>query len=329
MIIKFAKITFGLTIALLFVSATAASWDFSVDVSSESHPDTVLNTESRYIAVFGDIQNYFNTNTNMQYYRGSLEWISRHSSNIAFMMHTGDVTNNNYVSQWENFQTITTPFTETLPFYTCIGNHDYWCNASNHWNHRDSTRFSDYVDFPSTVSHIVAYYESSNYENILVREELFENDQIYLLILELEPRRAVVQWADSLVKCYPDENIILITHRYLSAAGKRYLSRLYMTDTESQGAKYLWENLIYDNDNIRCVLCGHVGALSRMLYSMNAAGRIVPQIEFNIQKQPHGGNGLIELWEFDSQGDVYVRTFNTHTEQYVNDSLTEFQFRFK
>ena len=123
--------------------------------------------------------------------------------------------------------------------------------------------------------------------------------------------------------------ITLITHRYLSAAGKRYLSHYYMTDTESQGAKYLWENFIYGNDNIRCVLCGHVGSLSRMLYSTNVAGRIVPQIEFNIQRQPHGGNGLIELWEFDRQGDVYVRTFNTHTERYVNDSLTEFQFRFK
>lgn len=329
MIIKFAKITFGLTIALLFVSATAASWDFTVDVSSESHPDTVLNTESRYIAVFGDIQNYFNTNTNMQYYRGSLEWISRHSSNIAFMMHTGDVTNNNYVSQWENFQTITTPFTETLPFYTCIGNHDYWCNATNPWNHRDSTRFSDYVGFPSTVSHIVAYYEPSNYENILVREEMFENDPIYLLVLELEPRRAVVRWADSLVQTIPDDRIILITHRFVNANGNRYRNKNYMTDSESSAPQYVWDSLIFRNDNIRCVLCGHVSSQSRVLYSTNSTGRIVPQIEFNIQRQPHGGNGLIELWEFDREGDVFVRTYNTHTERFANDSISEFQFKFR
>ena len=292
-------------------------------------PDSVLHSDSRYIAVFGDIQMYFKSYYYMPYYSGSLEWIASHSDVISFMMHTGDVTDNNYLSEWEHFDSITAPFTEILPFYTCIGNHDYKCNASDPWNHRDSTHFNEFVGFPSTLSHIEAYYETGHYENILVRESLFDDAPIYLLILELNPRIQVVSWADSLVKTIPNANVILITHRYLTANGRRYRDLVYITDSISTPSQYVWENLVYDNDNIRCVLCGHVGSLSRVLYSTNSLDRIVPQIEFNIQKLPHGGDGVIELWEFDRQGNCYVRTYNTHTEQFVNDSLTSFQFKFR
>lgn len=292
-------------------------------------PDTVLHSDNRYIAVFGDIQKYTSSNSYMPYYRGSLEWIYSHRGCISFMMHTGDVTDDNYPLQWERFYNATAPYTDSVPFYTCIGNHDYISSASNIWNHRDSTRFSQYVSFPSTVSHIEAYYEDGHFENVLVCESLWGDDSIYLLILELNPRIQVVAWADSLVRTIPDANIILITHRYLTANGNRYTNLLYITDSLSTHSQYVWENLIYDNDNIRCVLCGHVGSLSRVLYSANAYGRIVPQVEFNIQNLPHGGDGVIELWEFDRQGDCYVRTYNTHTGMFVNDTMTSFQFKFK
>lgn len=292
-------------------------------------PDTVLHSDSRYVAVFGDIQKYTKDSVNIQYYEGSLQWIVNHNDCIRFIMHTGDVTDNNYISQWESFHTITEPYTDDVPFYTCIGNHDYLCSASNPWNHRDSTHFSEYVGFPSTVSHIEAYYETGHYENVLVRESLFGDDTVYLLILELNPRYQVVSWADSLVKTIPNSNIILINHRYISANAKRYQNLLYIVDSMSATAQYVWENLVYPNDNIRCVLCGHVSSLSRVLYSENIVGRIVPQIEFNIQKLPHGGDGVIELWEFDRRGDCYVRVYNTHTEQFVNDTLTSFQFKFR
>lgn len=292
-------------------------------------PDTVLHSDSRYIAVFGDIQNYIGRFAYMPYYVGSLQWVASHNDCIRFIMHTGDVTNNNYVSQWVCFDTVTAPYTDVVPFYTCIGNHDYRCSAPDEYNHRDSTRFNEYVGFPSTVSHIEAYYENECYENILVRESLFDNDTVYLLILELNPRIQVVSWADSLVKTIPNSNIILISHRYITASARRYRNLAFIIDSISRPSQYVWENLVYDNDNIRCVLCGHVGSLSRVLYSTNAVGRIVPQIEFNIQNLPHGGDGVIELWEFDRQGDCYIRTYNTHTEQFVNDSLTSFQFRFR
>ena len=42
---------------------------------------------------------------------------------------------------------------------------------------------------------------------------------------------------------------------------------------------------------------------------------------------------MIELWEFDQGDNVYVRTYmrtyNTHTERFVNDTLSSFQFKFR
>lgn len=291
-------------------------------------PDTVLHSDSRYIAIFGDIQAYTKNDSYLPYYRESLRWIVSHNDCIRFVMHTGDVTDNNYISQWERFYSATEPFSTTVPFYTCIGNHDYLCFNPPPRFHRDSTHFNEYVGFQSTVSHIEAYYEAGNYENVLVRESLFGEDTVYLLILELNPRIPVVSWADSLVKTMSNSNIILVNHRFISANGLRYNNKLYFTDSLSTSPQYVWENLIYNNDNIRCVLCGHVNSLSRVLYSTNAVGRIVPQVEFNIQKLPHGGNGYIELWEFANDGNVYVRVFDTHNRIFVNDTLTDFQFRF-
>lgn len=295
----------------------------------QNEPDTVFHKDSKYIAVVGDIQ-YYTSSGYLSYYEGALNWLASHHDNIAFVLHQGDVTDHNRISEWETFYNTTAPFTETIPFYTSIGNHDYRCNAPNQWCHRDSTHFSQYVGFPSTVSHIVEYYDSSSYENILVREELFENNPIYLLILELEPRTNVIQWADSIVNCYPNENIILIVHSFIFyATSYRYQNLQYMVDAYSRPAQYVWENLVFPNDNIRCVLCGHTDSLHRILYSTNSVGRLVPQIEFNVQFQPNGGGGLIELLEFNHDDNVYVRTYNTHTERFVNDTLSSFQFKFR
>lgn len=296
----------------------------------DSFPDTVLNCNSKYIAVFGDMQCYFDSQSTIPYYQGALDWITNHADRIAFCLHTGDITNNNYVSQWERFYNATEQYTSIVPFYSCIGNHDYRCNAPNPWCHRDSTRFNEYIGFPSTISHIVSFYEAGKYENVIVREHFLDGDVVNLILLELEPRMTVVGWADDYVKSHMDERFILVTHRYMSANARRYKNLACMTDTLSKPGQYVWEKLVYGNDNIRCVLCGHVGSRSRILYSTNSNERIVPQIEFNIQHEPHGGNGLIQLWEFPKDDDnVYVRTFNAYQHEYFTDSITEFQFKYR
>lgn len=322
-------------VLLMAIALFAIPTDLSAQSSRVSkqeraaQPDTVLNCNSKYIAVFGDIQAYFSWYNNIPFYRAALEWIANHSDRIAFSLHTGDITNYNSVPEWEDFYAATEPYISIVPFYSCIGNHDYYCNASNPWIYRDSTRFSNYVGFPSTVSHIVSYFESGKYENVVVRENL-DGEVVNLLLLEMEPRTPVVKWANEYVKTHADENFILVNHRYMSANAKRYRNLNYMTDTVSKPGQYVWENLVYNNDNIRCVLCGHVGSRTRVLYSTNSQGRTVPQIEFNIQHEPHGGNGLIQLWEFPKDDDnVYIRTFNAYQHEYVTDSITEYQFKYR
>lgn len=300
------------------------------NVDSKPVEDTMLHENSKYIAVIGDIQIYTSSFNRSLYYFQTLSWISMHSDNIAFILQVGDLTNNNYRDQWERFYSTTLPYTCNVPFYACIGNHDYICSKDPFiWNLRDSTKFNSYIAFPSTISHIVASYESSHYENIVIGDQLFDGDSIYLLILEMEPRLSVVKWAIQFVENHPSKRFVLLNHRYLNKQGQRY-TECYVMKKDGVSAEYLWQNLVYPHDNIRCVLCGHIGVLSRLLYSDNAWGREIPQVEFNIQKMPHGGDGLIQLWEFPKGNDsVYVRTFNTQTQQFYRDSITEFQFKYR
>lgn len=292
--------------------------------------DTVLHENSKYIAVIGDIQNYTRYPSLLPYYSQTLSWISSHSNSIEFVLQVGDITNDNYLDQWERFYNTTLPFVTKVPFYACIGNHDYVClQHPEIWEFRDSTKFCQYVTFPSTVSHIVAQYESMHYENIVIGEQLFEGDSIFVLILEMEPRPSVLNWAIRYVKEHPNQSIILLNHRYLNKQGHRYDKSLFKA-SNCVTAEYLWQNLVYPYDNIRCVLCGHIGALSRLLFSRNVSGREVPQVEFNIQRMPHGGDGLIQLWEFPQNCDsVYVRTFSTQTQQFYKDTITEFNFKYR
>lgn len=323
------KFRFLVLLLLLGGSQIGCSKDSLVlNTNIDNELDSVLHRDSKYIAVFGDIQSYTSSKY-LSYYKKSLDWITAHSDNICFILHTGDVTEHNWISEWETFHNTTAPYSETVPFYTCAGNHDYRCNAPNQRFHRDSTYFNQYVGFPSTLSRIVASYDSTKFENILVREKLFDNDPIYLLILELEPRTNVIQWADSLIKSYPNENIILIVHSFIYYETSYRYQKLQYMGSGSHSAQYVWDNLVYPNNNIRCVLCGHTRARSCVLYSTNAAGREIPQIMFNIQWEPKGGNGLIELWEFDRSDNVNVRTYNTHLEKFVSDTLSDFHFKYR
>lgn len=316
-----------LMVAVCFFQ-TGCSKSVYANESLSEEPDTILHNNSRYIVVIGDIQMYTETDQYMPYYEGTLNWIASHSDRINLVIHTGDVTHHNFFSEWARFHNATEPFTNIIPFYTAIGNHDYICFTPElSYNHRDSTKFSQFVNFPSTVSHIKAYYEPYKLENILVEESLFNDDSLYLLFLELEPRRSVIHWADSIVKAMPDKNFMLVQHSFVRYTGVRYDFLQYMFD-ESFTAQNVWDSLVYNNDNIRCVLCGHTRTLSQVLYSQNRTGRAVPQIEFNIQYLPNGGNGYVQLWEFDGSDNVFVRTFNTNIESFVNDSITEFQFRY-
>lgn len=263
-----------------------------------------LDSTSEYIIILGDMQSYTSNAKYAQHYMmPSFNWIrsmKAHGYKINCVLHTGDVTNNNEDWQYEIFHNIANPLAKEILFVTGTGNHDYDWRKNAEIDDRTSCKLTKYASFPLTYQNIMARYEADKLDNIVVRN-IIHGQRYDILCLEFGPRPEVVSWANEYVSNHPEVNFILLTHEFLeergwrvsngwSKAEKQFLNIPYSTP------KQLWDSLIYDNDNIRCVVCGHNG-FSQLNHLPNAAGRQVPQIMFNVQDLPNGGNGMVEVWE--------------------------------
>lgn len=303
-------------------------------------PETDVISDSseqgnEYIAVFGDIQEYTKNDVLIDYYNKSNNWLDSSffkPNNLKAVIEVGDITWQNRDFQWQLFFNSTQRFAEKVPYYVCTGNHDYDWITGNKIANRNSTLINKYANFFSTRSTIVDFYEGQSLENYVAKVSIC-NDDLYLLVLEFGPREEVVNWAISFVQSHPDNRFLLLTHEWLTRGGERISSK---STAEAQFKGYssfstpeqVWQRLVYPNDNIWCVLCGHNG-FCKMLCSENQAGRNVAQILFNLQYQDNGGNGLIQIWEFDSEeSTVSIRIYDTLHNEWYDSEETSFSIQY-
>lgn len=296
--------------------------------------DPVLNNTSEYIIVLGDLQVYTNTPHTFPYLESTMNWIwsqQQHGKNIKCVLQTGDVTENNLRSQYDIFLEYTAPVAANIPYISCPGNHDYtWVDGSLILD-RYSTLFSEYTAFDTVKSKIVEQFEAGRMENIIV-ENTIMGHRYDIISLEFGPRKEVVEWVRKHVASHPERRYILMTHEHLTSKGERISKGAYsvsqLRNTTVTSPEQLWKQLINENNNIVCVLCGHNG-FSTQLFSENANGREVAQILFNLQYQANGGDGWIQIWEFPLGKDyVNVDVYNTISRQFHPDK-PRFQFKYK
>lgn len=282
-----------------------------------------FNPTSEYIAIFGDIQ-YYTNNTYGSLYRHSTDWLleqKQRGMDIKCVLHTGDITQGNALKQWTVFEEHTKEMAAVIPYFSMIGDHDYtWEDI--YINDRQSTLFNDFVKFPLSMQKVVAQFEEGRMENIVV-ENTIHSHRLDFLILEFGPRNEVLEWADAYVKANPETMFILMTHEYLEKGGgrrtERLKSKIRLRNTTFTTPDELWNNLIRCNDNIRCVLCGHVGGLYAVTEDENDSGRVIAQIQHNIQSPDYRYDNWLMLWEFPKYSNLAnVFIYNTKTNQYYN-----------
>lgn len=296
--------------------------------------DPILNSTSEYIIVLGDLQVYTTTPDTFSYFGSTMDWIwsqQQHGKNIKCILQTGDVTENNLRSQYDIFLEYTAPVAANIPYIACTGNHDYdWTDGSLILD-RYSTLFSEYTAFESVRSKIIDQFEEGRMENIIVENSIM-GQRYDIISLEFGPRKEVVEWVRAHVEAHPERQYILMTHEHLTTKGERISSGAYssrqLRNTTATSPEQLWTQLVKDNNNIVCVLCGHNG-FSTHLFSENSSGRDVAQILFNLQYQANGGDGWVQIWEFPMGKDyVNVDVYNTITRQY-HPEKPRFQFKYK
>lgn len=305
-----------------------------IDVNLENEPFEIEPTE--YIAVFGDIQ-YYTTSTYINLYQHSVDWLLQQKSKgtrIQCALHTGDICHQtNALSCWNLFRQAMSTLSNEIPYYSMIGDHDYMWYDSIHIDERNDTHFNEYVQFPLSMQNVLDQFEPGRMENVVIKNTV-QGQRLDLLILEFGPRKEVVEWADAYVKEHPDERFIVMTHEYLEKGGDRRVSGLKMVarlqDTTYTTPDQLWEQLIKCNNNIICVLCGHVGGLYALTIDTNDFGREVPQIQHNIQSPDYRYDNWLMMWEFPVESDsANVFIYNTKTKKYYSDQTSLFKFRYK
>ena len=113
-----------------------------------------------------------------------------------------------------------------IPYTIAIGNHDTMATGVG-GGARDATMTRIYQRDTRTFN---SYFNASRYTKVGGAFETGKVDNIYslyeaggvkwmVLVLELWPRKAAVEWAKGAVASHPDHNVIMVTHDYLDGAG--------------------------------------------------------------------------------------------------------------
>ena len=145
-------------------------------------------------------------------FKDQARWIiaNKDRHNIKYVIHLGDISNNNTPAQWANASNALTMLNGVVPYALVNGNHDYGTNGST----SDRSTLLD-AYFPLTN-----YLSWPTFGGAMVSNRLDNSYHLFsaggadwlILCLEFGPRNSVVAWANSIVNAYPNRRVILVTH---------------------------------------------------------------------------------------------------------------------
>ncbi|MEW6201165.1 MAG: metallophosphoesterase [bacterium] len=241
------------------------------------------------------------------------QWIvdNKSEKNIVFVLHEGDITDDNTEDQWTNASSSMGVLDGVVPYALSIGNHDIGAN-------RNTTLFNK-------------YFPVSRYQNLPTFGGIYETDKLdnsfhffsaggtgWLVIsLEYNPRDEVMEWANQVAADNPDRRIIVLTHAYL-----------YGNERSSIGED-IWNKFVRLHSNIIFVFNGHYQTDSSggRLVSTGDNGNKVYQMFSDYQWEYFGGLGYVRVVEIDTlERKVTVKTYSTWMQTYKDDPDNQFEF---
>lgn len=283
--------------------------------------------------ILGDLQEYTTgKSTNMRMFENTVNWIDAQINSgvsINCVLQVGDVTASNEEGQWVNYKKTIAKIEDDVPVILCIGNHDYTWNNQSIIVDRNATLFNKYIDYSKNVD-IVASFEEGRRENIIAKVNV-GNDIFNVISLEFGPRDEVLDWANGIVSSNTDDRFILMTHEFLDGDGNRISSGSFaaaqLQNTSNNSPEMVWRKIVYNNPNLIAVLCGHNGFYAHC-FSPNCIGGQIPQVLFNVQYQPNGGDSWIQVWKIDdSANSVDIFTYNCVSQKIITDSKLLFHYK--
>ncbi len=228
------------------------------------------------------------------------------------MVHTGDLVNvYNDRSQWENIDAAFKMIEAAdIPYMAITGNHDS----------RDSEADLYQEYFPASRMQANNPYWGGN-----------NGDEDYYYLMETNGAKFLVmglginvdadniEWANNVLKAYPEHTVILLVHDYLTVGGEVEM------DSSYANVRMVHDDLVAKNANIRIVLCGHNHGVNTNVETF-ADGHTVYSILSDYQSLSQGGLGFMRMLKFDVENNLlYVNTYSPYTgkTEYFTDKQAE------
>jgi len=327
-------------ISALYISGMLSCSDKADTLTQLSRIDTYATLSSEpdaeYITILGDLQTMVYEPNNRMYLVHTVNWLNKmqRSSNgqIKAVLQNGDLTERNTEEEWNFVKSVFVDLGENVPLIYSTGNHDYdWARNTESLvkiYSRNSTRINSFPIQESARQALVERFESERLENSLYSITVKGVDY-YILALEFAPRAEVFEWALELEKSNPDKPFIIINHEFLTDSGNRVqteysFAKIQIADENYVAPKDVWEKLIYPYDNVRIIICGH-NAVHGWRTDPNIAGRDVPQLMFNLQHYPHGGDGLVMMLKTCDGHKFSSTVFSTITGDTIHEVSRDFE----
>lgn len=222
------------------------------------------------IIILPDTQHYSSKYPEMFYKQ--MDWIveNKNQLNIQYVVHLGDITNNNKEYAWEvadkSFKILENA---GIPYSIVYGDNDMKNPDKNYY---DGIRHTELLNkyFPvSRFDKPGSWWSGGFYDPVKIENYycLFNYKEYKYLImnLELAPRSSVLKWANTIISQNASRKVILVTHDYLNRNGKRLddLKTFKMDGKDNNGklkgnnAEAVFKKLVKKSPNVILVLCGH------------------------------------------------------------------------
>lgn len=309
-------------------------------ISDVNVPALPFVTGSWTLVVIPDTQTYCSQYPGL--YDLQTQWIVDNKSkfNIVYVVQNGDITDYDTPLEWHRADRALSRLDGIVPYVLVTGNHDY--GTKTNMAKDRTTLINDYFP-PSRFKDQPTFGGTMTPGRIENNYHLFEAGGGKWLILGLEwgPRDETLQWANQILKKFPDRRAFIVTHAYLYSDSTRYNwhekassqtwnPHSYGTAGGVNDGQEIWDKLIKKHDNVFMIISGHVlnDGLG-FLTSETDHGNRVFQMLVNFQMRPLGGEGWLRLLEFlPDDKTVQVKTYSPLYEKYETTPESQFVIQY-
>jgi hypothetical protein len=251
-----------------------------------------------------------------------LQWVldQRAAHNIRFVIHLGDITNNNVPSQWAVAAAAYKLLDAAgMPYAILPGNHDY--RDPSGLTVRGASLIDDPKHFPPSRFAGKPWYGGALNGSSENNYTLFEAGPYKFLVLSLEygPRKQALCWAENIIAAHPDRRVIIASHCIQTHGGGFNLNCPALDyDMVGGSGQTIFDELARRHSNVFLLVSGHIHDSEHKLLqgiAKNPIHAILTDYQMEGVKGcktgSYTGNGWMrELVFTPRENRVYVKTFS-------------------